>query len=100
MSNLRMVTYSSRAAYLSGNRAAYRTTSHVAELPNGQWPAPKFSGHRVIKTLCGKDYSDMELHDGNGTMVRELAPKCLVCAARLTKIIAAAQRRAQKLRLT
>ena len=88
--NLRTVTYSSRAAYLCGNRAAYRTTSHVAELPNGQWPAANFSGHRVIKTLCKKDFSDMELHDGNGTMVRELAPKCQTCLAKLAKLTAAA----------
>ena len=84
--NLRTVTYSSRAAYLRGNRAAYRTTSHVAELPNGQWPAANFTGHRVIKTLCGKSYSDMELHDGNGTMSRELNPKCKACANALAKI--------------
>lgn len=84
--NLRTVTFSSRAAYLRGNRAAYRTTSHVAELPNGQWPAPNFSGHRIIKTLCGKQFSDMELHDGNGTMSRELAPKCKMCANALAKI--------------
>ena len=84
--NLRTVTYSSRAAYLRGNRAAYRTTSHVAELPNGQWPASNFSGHRIIKTLCKKDFSDMELHDGNGTMSRELKPNCKVCAKALSKM--------------
>ena len=84
--NLRTVNYSSRAAYLRGNRAAYRTTSHVVELPNGQWPAANFTGHSVVKTLCDKSYSDMELHDGNGTMSRELSPKCKVCAACLAKI--------------
>ena len=84
--NLRTVTFSSRAAYLRGNRAAYRTTSHVVELPNGQWPAANFAGHRVVKTLCDKSYSDMELHDGNGTMVKELTPKCKACANALARL--------------
>jgi len=84
--NLRTVAYSSHAAYLRGNRAAYRTLSHVAELPGGKWPPANFTGHRIIKTLCGKTYSDMELHDGNGKMIRELTPKCKTCIDKLAKL--------------
>jgi len=82
LSTLRFARYSTYASYLSGNRAAYTTKTHIigkrSDFPNA-------GGHYISMTLCGKRYSDMETHDGNGK-VEKLAEQTITCRTCLKEV--------------
>jgi hypothetical protein len=88
-STLRFARYSTYASYLSGNRAAYTTKTHIigkrSDFPNA-------GGHYISMTLCGKRYSDMETHDGNGKVetLAEQTITCQICLREIGKIRKAA----------
>lgn len=71
--NLRFARYSTYASYLSGNRAAYTTKTHVI----GAF-APPVNGHRFAKTLCNRKFTELEIHDGNGK-IEALADQTITC---------------------
>jgi hypothetical protein len=81
-STLRFARYSTYASYLSGNRAAYTTKTHIigkrSDFPNA-------GGHYISMTLCGKRYSDMETHDGNG-LTEKLAEQVVTCKPCLKEV--------------
>lgn len=81
--NLRFARYSTYASYLSGNRAAYTTKTHVI----GAF-APPTNGHRFAKTLCNKKFTELEIHDGNGKTeaLVDQTITCTTCQKALAKI--------------
>ena len=82
LSTLRFARYSTYAGYLSGNRAAYTTKTHII----GQYAGfPDGGGHYISMTLCNKKFSDMETHDGNGK-VEKLAEQVVTCQTCLREI--------------
>jgi hypothetical protein len=101
LSTLRFARYSTYASYLSGNRAAYTTKTHII----GAY-ADAIGGHRVAKTLCNKKFSDMETHDGNGSVEKrdvlrtDQVVTCKTCAKELEKIGKAEYLKAEAMRLS
>ena len=81
LSTLRFARYSTYASYLSGNRAAYTTKTHII----GKYSDFPIAGHYIAKTLCGKRYSSMETGDGNGK-VEALAEQIVACKTCLREI--------------
>ncbi len=81
LSTLRFARYSTYASYLSGNRAAYTTKTHII----GKRSDFPIAGHYVSMTLCNKKFSSMETGDGNG-LTEELAEQTITCQTCLREI--------------
>jgi hypothetical protein len=88
LSTLRFARYSTYASYLSGNRAAYTTKTHII----GKRSDFPIAGHYISMTLCNKKFSDMETTDGNGKVetLAEQVVTCKTCLKEVAKIRKAA----------